>query len=122
MSEQPISEKQRWETRFRAPEYIFGKALNAFLQMRENNRYVRGMFSWVGFRQTGVPYTREERHSGASHYTLSVSPDGRALYAVNRLVDNVSDEPGDIESKRRGLARWRALLDEVFGPEMTSAS
>ncbi|MGH3290669.1 MAG: glycosyltransferase family 2 protein [Trebonia sp.] len=46
------------------------KALNAFLQMRENNRYVRGMFSWVGFRQTGVPYTREERHAGATHYTL----------------------------------------------------
>ena len=36
-----------------------------------------------------------------------------ALYAFNRLVDNVSDEPGDLESKRRGLARWRALLDET---------
>ena len=36
-----------------------------------------------------------------------------ALYAFNRLVDNVSDEPGDLESKRRGLARWRALLDEA---------
>ena len=36
-----------------------------------------------------------------------------ALYAFNRLVDNVSDEPGDIEAKRRGLARWRALLDEA---------
>src|ERR1700733_3826543 len=47
------------------------KALNAFLQMRENNRYVRGMFSWVGFRQAAVPYTREERHAGATHYTLS---------------------------------------------------
>jgi glycosyltransferase involved in cell wall biosynthesis len=47
------------------------KALNAFLQMRENNRYVRGMFSWVGFRQTGVAYTREERYAGATHYTLS---------------------------------------------------
>jgi squalene synthase HpnC len=35
-----------------------------------------------------------------------------ALYAFMRLVDNVSDGPGDIESKRRGLARWRALLDE----------
>jgi polyisoprenyl-phosphate glycosyltransferase len=46
------------------------KALNAFLQMRENNRYVRGMFSWVGFKQTGVPYTREERTVGATHYTL----------------------------------------------------
>jgi squalene synthase HpnC len=37
-----------------------------------------------------------------------------ALYAFNRLVDNVSDEPGDVESKRRGLARWRALLDEAI--------
>lgn len=36
-----------------------------------------------------------------------------ALYAFMRLVDNVSDEPGDIESKRRALARWRALLDEA---------
>jgi len=46
------------------------KALNAFLQMRENNRYVRGMFSWVGFRQGAVPYTREERAVGTTHYTL----------------------------------------------------
>jgi squalene synthase HpnC len=36
-----------------------------------------------------------------------------ALYAFMRLVDNVSDEPGDYESKRRGLARWRGLLDEA---------
>jgi glycosyltransferase involved in cell wall biosynthesis len=47
------------------------KALDAFLQLRENNRYVRGMFSWVGFRQTGVSYTREERYAGKTHYTLS---------------------------------------------------
>ncbi|HVB86953.1 MAG TPA: squalene synthase HpnC [Candidatus Dormibacteraeota bacterium] len=36
-----------------------------------------------------------------------------ALYAFMRLVDDVSDEAGDLESKRRGLARWRALLDEA---------
>jgi squalene synthase HpnC len=35
-----------------------------------------------------------------------------ALYAFMRLVDNVSDERGDLEAKRRGLARWRAMLDE----------
>jgi len=46
------------------------KALNAFLQMRESNRYVRGMFSWVGFRQAAVPYTRDPRHAGTTHYTL----------------------------------------------------
>jgi dolichol-phosphate mannosyltransferase len=44
------------------------KALDAFLQMRERNRYVRGMFSWVGFRQTAVPYTRASREAGQSKY------------------------------------------------------
>jgi polyisoprenyl-phosphate glycosyltransferase len=46
------------------------KALNAFLSMREHNRYVRGMFSWIGFRQAGVPYNRDSRHAGESKYTL----------------------------------------------------
>jgi phytoene synthase len=30
-----------------------------------------------------------------------------------RLIDDVSDEAGDLESKRQGLARWRAMLDEA---------
>ena len=46
------------------------KALDAFLRMRESNRYVRGMFSWVGFRQVAVPYVREQRHAGSTHYTV----------------------------------------------------
>jgi polyisoprenyl-phosphate glycosyltransferase len=46
------------------------KALDAFLSMREHNRYVRGMFSWVGFRQAGVPYNRDARHAGESKYSL----------------------------------------------------
>jgi glycosyltransferase involved in cell wall biosynthesis len=46
------------------------KPLDAFLQMRERNRYVRGMFSWVGFRQTAVPYTRASREAGETHYTM----------------------------------------------------
>jgi dolichol-phosphate mannosyltransferase len=46
------------------------KALDAFLQMRERNRYVRGMFSWVGYRQTAVPYTRASREAGQSKYPL----------------------------------------------------
>jgi polyisoprenyl-phosphate glycosyltransferase len=46
------------------------KALDAFLQMRESNRYIRGMFSWIGFRQTAVPYTRAPRHLGRSKYPL----------------------------------------------------
>lgn len=44
------------------------KALDAFKALRESNRYVRGMFSWVGFRQTGITYRREKRLAGATKY------------------------------------------------------
>jgi len=35
-----------------------------------------------------------------------------ALYAFNRLVDDVADEGSDVAAKQRGLAKWRAALDE----------
>jgi squalene synthase HpnC len=37
------------------------------------------------------------------------------LYAFMRLIDDVSDEPGDLESKRQDLARWRGMLDQAVG-------
>jgi glycosyltransferase involved in cell wall biosynthesis len=46
------------------------RALDAFRSMRESNRYVRGMFSWIGFRQVGVPFHREERFAGETKYPL----------------------------------------------------
>ena len=46
------------------------KALRAFRAMREHNRYVRGMFAWIGFRQTGVSYVREQRFAGRTKYPL----------------------------------------------------
>lgn len=46
------------------------KALDAFLSLRETNRYVRGMFSWVGFKQIGVHYERQARHSGETKYPI----------------------------------------------------
>lgn len=37
-------------------------------QMREHHRYLRGLRSWAGFRQVGVPVERSQRHSGRSQY------------------------------------------------------
>lgn len=39
-------------------------------QMREHNRFIRGMTSWVGFKQTGVYYVREARTVGETKYPL----------------------------------------------------
>jgi squalene synthase HpnC/squalene synthase HpnD len=36
-----------------------------------------------------------------------------ALYAFNRLVDDVADERADLTVRQRGLARWRSELDEA---------
>jgi len=46
------------------------KALDAFRAMRERNRYVRGMFGWIGFKQTGVPYVRPGRFAGKTKWPL----------------------------------------------------
>src|SRR5262249_53646985 len=46
------------------------RALEVFSRMRENSRFVRGMFSWIGLNQTGVLYTRHERFAGETHYPL----------------------------------------------------
>ena len=46
------------------------KALEAYKTMREDDRFVRGMLSWVGFRQTGVLYERDERYAGTTKYPL----------------------------------------------------
>ena len=43
-----------------------------------------------------------------------------ALYAFMRLIDDVSDEPGDLESKRQALARWRGMLDQAIGGHTSS--
>jgi dolichol-phosphate mannosyltransferase len=45
------------------------RALEAFRAMRESNRYLRGMFSWVGFRQSGIAYTSPPRQAGRSKYS-----------------------------------------------------
>ncbi|MCJ2127267.1 glycosyltransferase family 2 protein [Methylobacterium sp. E-045] len=47
------------------------KALDAFLAMPERDRFVRGMFSWMGFRQTAVPFHRLSRTLGRTKYGWS---------------------------------------------------
>lgn len=40
-------------------------------QSRERHRFLRGLTSWAGFKQIGVPYDRDARRSGKSKYSLS---------------------------------------------------
>jgi dolichol-phosphate mannosyltransferase len=44
------------------------KVLDAFRAMPERDRFVRGMFAWLGFRQTEVAFHRLPRLAGESKY------------------------------------------------------
>lgn len=47
------------------------RATDQLKLLREKDRFVRGLVSWIGFRQTGVPYHREKRFAGVTKYPFS---------------------------------------------------
>ncbi len=49
---------------------ISRRALDVLLAMPERHRFVRGMVSWIGFRQTSLPYDRQPRFAGKTKYPL----------------------------------------------------
>jgi polyisoprenyl-phosphate glycosyltransferase len=57
--------------------------------MREPDRYLRGMFAWVGFRQTSVAYDRDERYAGKTKNSwrrmISFAIDGILGFSVAPL-------------------------------------
>lgn len=67
------------------------KVIDALNAMPENNRFIRGLRTWVGFRQTGVPYVRPERMFGRTTNSLL-----RNLGWARRAVFSFSYMPLDI--------------------------
>jgi glycosyltransferase involved in cell wall biosynthesis len=64
------------------------KALDAFRAMPEHDRFVRGMFAWLGFRATEVAFRRPARVAGETKYPLRKM----VRLAVNGLI-GFSDAP-----------------------------
>ncbi|MBI1280291.1 MAG: glycosyltransferase [Anaerolineaceae bacterium] len=46
------------------------KVVDALNSMPEHNRFIRGLTSWIGFKQTGITYVREAREWGETKYPL----------------------------------------------------
>jgi polyisoprenyl-phosphate glycosyltransferase len=55
-------------------------------QMREHHRYLRGLRTWVGFRQTGIPIERSARRAGRTKYSplklLKLASDGIFAFSI----------------------------------------
>ena len=56
-------------------------------EMPEQDRLIRGMRSWVGFKQIGIPYDRPERLAGESKYNISRRIEGAldGIFSFSRL-------------------------------------
>lgn len=65
------------------------KVCEELKRLSEKNRFVRGMVSWVGFRQTAVEYVRDERQAGETKYPLrkmlKLSLDGLTSFSFKPL-------------------------------------
>jgi dolichol-phosphate mannosyltransferase len=45
--------------------------IEAFKNLPEKNKYIRGLISWIGFKQVPITYVRDERFAGETKYPLS---------------------------------------------------
>ena len=65
------------------------RVVECLKHMPERDRFIRGMVSWVGFKQIGIPYCREPRFAGESKYPLrkmlSFSVDGILSFSTKPL-------------------------------------
>ena len=46
------------------------KGVDVLTALGERARFSKGLYSWIGFRSVGVPYTVAERHAGASKWSF----------------------------------------------------
>ena len=65
---------------------ISRRVVEQLRRLPEHHRYLRGLRSWVGFKQIGIPIERQERHSGRSKYSvvklLQLASDGIFAFSI----------------------------------------
>ena len=85
------------------------KVREVFVSMREENRYIRGMVPWIGFRTTVVPYERDARYAGESNYRF-----GRRVRLAFDAVTSFSERPLNLASALGATITAVALLLAVW--------
>ena len=76
--------------------------------MPERARFLRGMTSWIGFRQIGVPYTRDARFAGTSKYPLGEARPPRVRR--HHVVLDRADQARDARSASRSSSSASGVL------------
>jgi dolichol-phosphate mannosyltransferase len=85
-------------------------------RMPEHHRYLRGLRSWVGFRQIGIAVERAERHSGRSKYgmlkLLKLASDG--IFAFSIVPLRAAALLGTLAISFSALFAFYSLIAKVF--------
>ena len=65
------------------------EVVNAILKLPENEKFMKGLYAWVGYKQIGIPYLPSERKNGKSFYSiwnlLLLSIDGITSFSITPL-------------------------------------
>jgi dolichol-phosphate mannosyltransferase len=88
---------------------ISRRALNVLLSMPERHRYIRGMISWIGFKQKPILYERDLRFEGTTKYPFRKS----LLFAID-AVTGFSNKPLALASSIGALGALFSLGALVF--------
>lgn len=97
------------------------KVVNEMKKFKEHNRFLRGMVSFVGFKQIGVLFDRDERHAGETGYPLKkmlkFAEDGVLSFssAPLKLISNV----GYAVAFLSFLGILYAIFMKIFFPQIT---
>lgn len=85
------------------------RVVEAIVAMPERDRFIRGMVSWVGFRQIGCPYRRAPRFAGTTKYPLA----RMAKFAVDGVL-SFSIKPLRLSTWMGFLSAGLALLGILY--------
>lgn len=85
------------------------KVVEALKSIREENRYMRGLVSWVGFNQCALAYERDERFAGETHYPLR-----KMLHLAADGITSFSEKPLKIAMSLGGIVTAVSFLTAVF--------
>jgi len=85
-------------------------------QMPERDRLIRGMRSWVGFKQIGVLYDRPGRYAGSTRYSVMRRIEGAldGLFGYSRLPIRISLMLGILVCFTAGAYMATALIGRLI--------
>lgn len=88
---------------------ITKKAADALRDMRESNRFVRGMVPWIGFKEAPLEYNRSARFAGETKYPLKKMLD----FAFNAIL-SFSSKPLTIATKLGSLITFCGFIGGIY--------